>query len=70
MMLPELQRSILSGIVEILSVYKEFTIGCLRSEIHRPDKARLILQNATFLATSLIPLLESKVQVGLRTNFL
>ena len=62
-MLPELQRLILDGIVEILSLYTDFTAGCLRCEISRPDKAELILENGKFLIGSLLPLLETKVQV-------
>ena len=63
MMLPELQRSIMAGIVEILSLYTEFTSGCLRCEISRPDKAKIIIENGSFLVQALLPLLEAKVQV-------
>lgn len=67
MMLPELERTILNGFVDIIKLYMDFTSGCLRSEAGRPEKTKLILDNGDFIIKSLMPLLETKVQVSVNT---
>ena len=63
MLLPELQKNVLDGVVEIITSYTDFTAGCIKSEKHQQQKANLIRENAKFVANSLIPLIESKIQV-------
>uniref|UniRef100_H2Z9L4 Exocyst complex component 8 n=1 Tax=Ciona savignyi TaxID=51511 RepID=H2Z9L4_CIOSA len=62
MMLPDLQKSIVDGTAEVVMSYTEFTLGCVQSENERPDKAKLIKENAKFVAESLLPLVEMKIQ--------
>lgn len=62
MYLPELQVPVLDGIETIERCYTEFIAGCLISEKERPEKAKLIKRNAMFVAESLLPLVESKIQ--------
>lgn len=63
MVLPELEKTVLEGIWEISSCASEFIEGCLKAERdNNKEKAKLIKQNATFLAISLIPLVEHKLK--------
>ncbi|CAK8671790.1 unnamed protein product [Clavelina lepadiformis] len=62
MLLPEIEIHILAGIVDIMRSYTEFTAGSIRSESGRQEKAKLIRENAAFVADSLMPLVEAKIQ--------
>nr|CAB3243998.1 exocyst complex component 8-like [Phallusia mammillata] len=68
MLLPELQKPVLDGIAEVVLLYTDFTSGCLRCETERQDKAKLIRENARFLAESLLPLVEQKIQKKIRQS--
>ena len=65
MLLPEIEIHILAGIVDIMRSYTEFTAGSIRSESGRQEKAKLIRENAAFVADSLMPLVDAKIQVSL-----
>ncbi|XP_077973786.1 exocyst complex component 8-like [Styela clava] len=62
MYLPEIQKLLLDSVEEIERCYTDFVAGCLRCEQERPEKARLIKRNAMFVAESLLPLIENKIQ--------
>lgn len=62
MYLPELQKLLLDGVEGIEHSYADFVAGCLRSEQGNPEKARLIKRNAMFIAETLFPLIENKIQ--------
>ncbi|XP_078486547.1 exocyst complex component 8-like isoform X1 [Ciona intestinalis] len=68
MMLPDLQKLIVEGTAEVVMSYTEFTLGCVQSETERPDKARLIKENAKFVADSLLPLVEMKIQKRIKQS--
>lgn len=65
MIMPELEKNVLTGIFEIASCFTSFIDGCLKSERSNKEKFNLIKQNGKFLAISLIPLVEQKLKKSL-----